>query len=116
MPWPASSTRAAHRARPLLIETLIGQGRAEGIDIPYSATTEYVNTIPVSRQPKYPGDPTIEIKIRNYLRWNAMALVVRANKHTNVGGHIASYASSAAMGRRLQLVPGVPRPSTTAVT
>ena len=86
-------TERAH----FLIETLIGQGRAEGIDIPYSATTEYVNTIPVSRQPKYPGDPTIEIKIRNYLRWNAMALVVRANKHTNVGGHIASYASSAAM-------------------
>jgi pyruvate dehydrogenase E1 component len=80
-----------------LIEQLIAQAREEGIDIPYSATTEYINTIPVDRQPKYPGDPTIEIRIRNFLRWNAMAMVVRANHDTNVGGHIASYASSAAL-------------------
>ncbi len=80
-----------------LIEQMIAQARAEGIDIPYSATTEYVNTIPVDRQPKYPGDATIEIRIRNYIRWNAMAMVVRANRNTNVGGHIASFASSAAL-------------------
>ncbi|MBS1228887.1 MAG: 2-oxo-acid dehydrogenase subunit, homodimeric type [Proteobacteria bacterium] len=80
-----------------LIQQLIAQAREEGIDIPYSATTEYVNTIPVDRQPMYPGDATIEIRIRNFLRWNAMAMVVRANRDTNVGGHIASYASSAAL-------------------
>ena len=80
-----------------LIQQLIAQAREEGVDIPYSATTEYVNTIPVDRQPRYPGDPDIEIRIRNYLRWNAMAMVVRANRDTNVGGHIASYASSAAL-------------------
>ncbi|MFZ4536967.1 pyruvate dehydrogenase (acetyl-transferring), homodimeric type [Propionivibrio sp.] len=80
-----------------LIENLIAQAREEGIDIPYSATTEYVNTIPVDRQPKYPGDATIEIRIRNYIRWNAMAMVVRANRDTNVGGHIASFASAAAL-------------------
>ena len=80
-----------------LIQQLIAQAREEGIDIPYSATTEYVNTIPVDRQPMYPGDATIEIKIRNYIRWNAMAMVVRANRNTNVGGHIASFASSAAL-------------------
>jgi len=80
-----------------LIQQMIAQAREEGIDIPYSATTEYINTIPVDRQPKYPGDADIEIRIRNYIRWNAMAMVVRANKHTNVGGHIASFASQAAL-------------------
>src|SRR5664279_2531424 len=80
-----------------LIEQMITQAREEGIDIPYSATTEYVNTIPADRQPKYPGNATIEIRIRNYLRWNAMVMVVRANRDTNVGGHIASFASSAAL-------------------
>ena len=80
-----------------LIEQMIAQAREEGIDIPYSATTEYINTIPVERQPIYPGDATLEIRIRNYIRWNAMAMVVRANHGTNVGGHIASFASSAAL-------------------
>jgi pyruvate dehydrogenase E1 component len=86
----------AERAH-FLIEQMIAQARAEGIDIPYSATTEYVNTITLDRQPQYPGDTDIEIRIRNYIRWNAMAMVVRANRNTNVGGHIASFASSAAL-------------------
>jgi transketolase N-terminal domain/subunit len=73
------------------------QARQQGIDIPYSATTEYVNTIPVDRQPKYPGNADMEIRIHNYIRWNAMAMVVRANKDSNVGGHIASFASAAAL-------------------
>ncbi len=80
-----------------LIQELIAQAREEGIDIPYSATTEYINTIPADRQPMYPGDATIEIRIRNFIRWNSMAMVVRANRDTNVGGHIASFASSAAL-------------------
>jgi pyruvate dehydrogenase E1 component len=86
----------AERAH-FLIEQMIAQARAEGIDIPYSATTEYINTITLDRQPKYPGDTDIEIRIRNFIRWNAMAMVVRANRNTNVGGHIASFASSAAL-------------------
>jgi pyruvate dehydrogenase E1 component len=86
----------AERAH-FLIEGMIAQAREEGIDIPYSATTEYTNTIPVDQQSKYPGDADIEIRIRNYVRWNAMAMVVRANRDTNVGGHIASFASSAAL-------------------
>ncbi|MBL0168443.1 MAG: pyruvate dehydrogenase (acetyl-transferring), homodimeric type [Propionivibrio sp.] len=86
-------TERAH----FLIQQMIAQAREEGIDIPYSATTEYVNTIPLDRQPRYPGDATIEIRIRNYIRWNAMVMVVRANRDTNVGGHIASFASSAAL-------------------
>ncbi|MCK9261464.1 MAG: pyruvate dehydrogenase (acetyl-transferring), homodimeric type [Azoarcus sp.] len=80
-----------------LIETLIDSAREEGINLPYSATTQYINTIPADQQPKYPGDPDMEIKLHSYIRWNAMAMVVRANKHTNVGGHISSFASSAAL-------------------
>ena len=86
-------TERAH----FLIEQMIAKAREAGIDIPYSATTEYVNTIPTDQQPQYPGDATIEIRIRNYVRWNAMAMVVRANRDSNVGGHIAAFASSAAL-------------------
>ena len=65
-----------------LIETLIATARQEGVNIPYSATTEYINTIPAEQQPPYPGDPDMEIKLHSYIRWNAMAMVVRANKDT----------------------------------
>jgi pyruvate dehydrogenase E1 component len=84
------------RAR-YLIEQVIGQARAQGADIPFSANTEYVNTIPADQQPKYPGNADLELKIHSYIRWNAMAMVVRANKETNVGGHIASFASAATL-------------------
>jgi pyruvate dehydrogenase E1 component len=80
-----------------LVEAVIAEAREKGAEIPYSANTEYINTIPVEQQPKYPGNPDLEIKIHSYLRWNAMAMVVRANKDTNVGGHIASFASAAAL-------------------
>ena len=84
------------RAR-YLIESLIAQARAKGVQTPYSATTAYMNTIPLELQEKIPGDQNIEHKIRSYTRWNAMTIVVRANKNTNVGGHIASFASSATL-------------------
>ncbi len=84
------------RAR-YLIERLIEDLRDTGTTLPYSANTLYQNTIPTAAQPNYPGNPEIELRIQAYLRWNAMAMVVRANKHTNVGGHIASYASSATL-------------------
>ncbi|MBS0319468.1 MAG: pyruvate dehydrogenase (acetyl-transferring), homodimeric type [Proteobacteria bacterium] len=80
-----------------LIEQLIDEARREGAYVPFSANTEYINTIPADQQPKMPGDGAIEEKIRNVARWNAMAMVLRANKHTNVGGHIASYASAATL-------------------
>jgi pyruvate dehydrogenase E1 component len=80
-----------------LLEQLIEKARTEGADIPFSANTEYVNTLPVFKQAKYPGNTTIEHKIRSYVRWNAMVMVLRANKDTNVGGHIASYASAATL-------------------
>ena len=80
-----------------LIEQLVAATRHSGFDIPFSANTAYLNTIPVARQAQFPGDPTIEQRIRSYVRWNAMMMVLRANKHTNVGGHIASFASAATL-------------------
>ncbi len=60
-------------------------------------TTPYINTIPAEMQPDYPGDRAIERRIKSIMRWNAMAMVVKANSTTNVGGHIASFASSATL-------------------
>jgi pyruvate dehydrogenase E1 component len=80
-----------------LIEALIALARREGAYVPFSANTEYINTIPADLQPKMPGDGAIEERIRNVGRWNAMAMVLRANKDSNVGGHIASYASAATL-------------------
>jgi pyruvate dehydrogenase E1 component len=60
-------------------------------------TTPYINTIPPGQQPDYPGDREIERRIKSIMRWNAMAMVVKANSTTNVGGHIASFASSATL-------------------
>ncbi len=80
-----------------LIERLVAVTRHYGFDIPFSANTAYVNTIPADQQGKYPGDFSIEQKIRAYVRWNAMMMVLRANKNTNVGGHIASFASAATL-------------------
>ncbi|NWG32217.1 MAG: pyruvate dehydrogenase (acetyl-transferring), homodimeric type [Rhodocyclaceae bacterium] len=81
-----------------LIEQLITLGQRAGINIPYSANTDYVNTIPVDRQPLAPGDYAIENRIRSYVRWNALAMVLRANRgQSNLGGHIASFASAATL-------------------
>src|SRR6476660_6012537 len=79
-----------------LLEKLIGGARRRGAPVPYSATTPYLNTIPVEKQPHHPGDRTIEHRLRSIIRWNAMAIVLRANKHSSeLGGHIASFQSSA---------------------
>ncbi len=86
-----------HERAQFLIEKLVGLARQAGSDIPFSAKTAYLNTIPVALQPLFPGDTTIERKIRSYVRWNAMVMVLKANKGTNVGGHIASFASLATL-------------------
>ncbi|MGE5171031.1 MAG: pyruvate dehydrogenase (acetyl-transferring), homodimeric type [Rudaea sp.] len=80
-----------------LIEQLIDKARRSGAYLPFSANTAYINTIPVDKQVRISGDQNIERRIRSYTRWNAMAMVVRANKQSNVGGHIASYASAATL-------------------
>ena len=99
-----------------LIETLIATARQEGVNIPYSATTESINTIPAEQQPPYPGDPDMEIKLHSYIRWNAMAMVVRANKNTNVGGHIASFASAAPCTTSASRTSGTRPPKPTMAT
>ncbi|PIQ24182.1 pyruvate dehydrogenase (acetyl-transferring), homodimeric type [bacterium (Candidatus Blackallbacteria) CG17_big_fil_post_rev_8_21_14_2_50_48_46] len=69
-----------------------------GVDLPYSTTTPYVNTIPRHQQPPYPGRYEIERRIKSIMRWNAMAMVVRANRDEDgIGGHLSSFASSATL-------------------
>ena len=81
-----------------ILEKLIAKARKSGAYLPYSATTAYLNTIPPSREEKSPGDAGLEWRIRSLVRWNAMAMVVRANqKSGELGGHIASFASSATL-------------------
>lgn len=88
----AQGTERAH----YLIEMLIDQARRSGSNLPYNATTAYVNTIPTHLQQKHPGNPEIEWKIRSIIRWNALVTVLRANKKSpGIGGHIASFQSSA---------------------
>src|SRR6185436_9445747 len=66
-----------------LIEQLIDNARHSGAYLTFSATTAYIDTITVERQVPIPGDQNIENRIRSYTRWNALAMVVRANRHTN---------------------------------
>jgi pyruvate dehydrogenase E1 component len=81
-----------------LLEHMIDHARRSGAYLPYSQNTAYLNTIPVSQQPEYPGDRALERRIEAYIRWNAMAMVVQANRRSSeYGGHIASYASSATL-------------------
>jgi len=80
-----------------LLERLIEKARRSGAYLPYSANTAYLNTIPAQREERSPGDHELEHHIRSYVRWNALAMVLRANKDTNVGGHIASFASAATL-------------------
>lgn len=86
-------TERAH----FLLEKLVEKARRSGAYLPYSANTAYINTIPPGKEERSPGDHALEHRIRSYIRWNAMAMVLRANRHTNVGGHIASFASAATL-------------------
>ncbi|HPG21271.1 MAG TPA: pyruvate dehydrogenase (acetyl-transferring), homodimeric type, partial [Amaricoccus sp.] len=87
-------TERAH----FLLDKSVAAARANGANLPFGATTDYVNTIPVDQQPAFPGDLELEWRIRTINRWNAMATVVRRNKvSSEYGGHIASFASSAVL-------------------
>ncbi|WP_193140781.1 MULTISPECIES: pyruvate dehydrogenase (acetyl-transferring), homodimeric type [unclassified Meridianimarinicoccus] len=87
----------ANRAH-FLLDRAVQQARAAGATLPFSATTPYQNTIPTDDQEEIPGDSEMEWRIRTINRWNAMATVVRRNKESSeYGGHIASFASSAAL-------------------
>ncbi|WP_028007309.1 pyruvate dehydrogenase (acetyl-transferring), homodimeric type [Solimonas flava] len=81
-----------------LLERLVEKARRNGAFIPFSANTAYLNTIPPHLEARSPGDHEIEWRIRSIVRWNAMAMVVNANReHSGIGGHIASFASSATL-------------------
>jgi len=85
-----------------LLERLTDLARRSGAHIPFSPNTAYLNTIPVGLEPTQPGNLELEARIRSIIRWNAMAMVVKANKHSppdggDLGGHIASFASLATM-------------------
>jgi pyruvate dehydrogenase E1 component len=87
-------TEAAGR----LLATLLERGLGLGITVPAALNTPYINTIPVDDQPPYPGDRDIERRITSLIRWNAMAMVVKANKQApGIGGHISTYASAATL-------------------
>jgi pyruvate dehydrogenase E1 component len=90
-------TEGTERAH-FLLEAMIDQARRSGSNLPYNATTAYVNTIPTHLQAKLPGDPEMERRVRALVRWNAIMTVLRANeKSPGVGGHIASFQSAATL-------------------
>src|SRR3712207_3328583 len=81
-----------------LPDELLSRARRRGTPVPYSAATPYLNTIPPEREARHPGDRAIEHRIRSYIRWNALAIVLRANKESSeLGGHIASFQSAATL-------------------
>lgn len=81
-----------------LLQQLQVRAHKAGVQIPFSANTPYINTIPREKQPPFPGDREIERRIKSLIRWNAMAMVVKANKEeSGIGGHISTYASVATL-------------------
>jgi pyruvate dehydrogenase E1 component len=90
-------THGPQRAH-FLLERLIDYTRRSGAYLPFKANTAYVNSIPTGREPQYPGNRAVERRIEAYIRWNAMAMVVQANRiSSEYGGHLSSYASSATL-------------------
>jgi len=81
-----------------LLDELADRLRESGLKVPDRISTPYLNTIRAEKEPKYPGNREIERRIKSYVRWNAMAMVVKANRlHADIGGHISTYASSATL-------------------
>ena len=82
----------------LVVKAVVDAARRHGLYAPQSLTTPYCNTIPVDQQPVLPGDRAIEHRLRSIIRWNALAVVLRANKlSSELGGHIASFQSAATL-------------------
>src|SRR3979411_3455999 len=81
-----------------IFERLRAHAAVNGIDLPFTANTPYANTIPYRLEPRYPGDQELERRIKSLVRWNALAMVVRANRvEHNIGGHISTFASAATL-------------------
>ncbi len=100
--WIDSMDEVVRRAGPARAQFLLGRlirwGKKNGVVLPFTANTPYVNTIPVDEEPPYPGDRAIERRIKSLIRWNAMAMVVRANRASSgIGGHISTFMSCATL-------------------
>ncbi len=100
--WLESLDEVLDRAGPdrvrELFRQLSGFAQLKGVRLPFTANTPYINTIPPTKQPPYPGDLELEYRIGSIIRWNAMAMVVKANRlEAGIGGHIATYASIATL-------------------
>ncbi|HEX4996948.1 MAG TPA: pyruvate dehydrogenase (acetyl-transferring), homodimeric type, partial [Terriglobia bacterium] len=100
--WLNSLDDVLQRRGPARVNALLAELRAyahqAGVRVPFSATTPYTNTIPAGDQPPYPGRRDIERRIRSLVRWNALAMVIRANREeSGIGGHISTYASAATL-------------------
>src|SRR5712691_11050149 len=81
-----------------LLRELTLHATGNGVKLPFTANTPYINTIPADEQALMPGQPDIERRIKSLVRWNALAMVVRANKaEEGIGGHISTYASAATL-------------------
>ena len=91
------ASRGGERAA-YLLQAIEQEAYRLGVPIPFAVTTPYINTIPVDRQPAFPGNRELERRIKSIIRWNAMAMVVRANREDkSIGGHISTFASSATL-------------------
>ncbi len=92
------SKGGAERAGRLLQQLSLHAKRSAGVNLPFTATTPYQNTISVRQQPPFPGSQDMERRIKSLVRWNALAMVVRANKlQEGIGGHISTFASAATL-------------------
>ena len=92
------ATGGPERAGRLLQQLSLHARREAGVNLPFTATTPYQNTIPSRQQPAFPGSQEMERRIKSLVRWNALAMVVRANKiQDGIGGHISTYASAATL-------------------
>jgi len=81
-----------------LLQLLRIHAERDGVRLPYTANTPYINTISAEKEPPFPGSPEIERRIKSLVRWNALAMVVRANREeSGIGGHISTYASAATL-------------------
>ncbi len=100
--WLESLNYVLHHSGPNRVRELLQQlqdhAYEAGVRLPFSANTPYINTIPAEAQPQFPGNREIERRIKSIIRWNAMAMVVRANRQSSgIGGHISTFASAAAL-------------------
>ena len=100
--WLASLDYVLNSGTPDRVQYLLQQlqirAQESGVTLPFTYHTPYINTISKDKQPAFPGNRDLERRIKSIVRWNAMAMVVRANKLTDgIGGHISTYASSATL-------------------